>query len=72
MIRCIPTGDIVSNEINFVGNLVGTYNDLVELMALTSEGKVALHTVSYPLEAVNDATHDLEAGRLRGRGIMIP
>lgn len=68
----IPTGHIVSNEINFVGNLVGTYNDLVELMALATEGKVTLHTVAYPLTAVNNAIHDLEMGRVRGRAILIP
>ncbi len=68
----VPTGYIVSNEIQFVGNLVGTYNDLVELMALTTEGKVTLHTVTYPLAAASDAIHDLELGRIRGRGILIP
>ena len=68
----IPTGHIVSNEISFVGNLVGSYNDLVELMALTTAGKVTLHTVTYPLAAVNDAIHDLEMGRMRGRGILVP
>ena len=68
----IPTGYIVSNEISFVGNLVGTYNDLVELMALTTEGKVTLHTVTYPLAAFNDAIHDLEMGRVRGRAILVP
>ncbi len=68
----IPTIDIISNEISFVGNLVGTYNDLVELMALASDGKVTLHTAMYPLEAANDAIHDLATGKLRGRGILIP
>lgn len=28
----IPTIDIISTEINFIGNLIGTYNDLAELM----------------------------------------
>jgi NAD+-dependent secondary alcohol dehydrogenase Adh1 len=68
----VPTGYIVSNEIQFIGNLVGAYNDLVELMALATEGKVMLHTVTYPLAAASDAIHDLEMGRIRGRGILIP
>jgi NAD+-dependent secondary alcohol dehydrogenase Adh1 len=68
----VPTGDIISNEINFVGNLVGTYNELVELMTLTEQGKVTLHTTLYPLEAVNDAIRDLETGQMRGRGILVP
>lgn len=68
----VPTIDIISREINFVGNLVGSYNDLSELMTLTAQGKVTLHTSAYPLDAVNDAMADLDNGRLRGRGILIP
>ena len=29
-------------------------------------------TQTYPLDAVNDAMDDLDAGRLRGRGILVP
>ena len=68
----LPTIEIISREINVIGNLVGTYNDLVELMALTADGRVKLHTAVYPLDAVNDAIADLEAGRLIGRGILVP
>ena len=32
----IPTIDVISREISFIGNLVGTYTDLVELMTLTA------------------------------------
>jgi NAD+-dependent secondary alcohol dehydrogenase Adh1 len=68
----IPTIDIISTERNVVGNLVGSYNDLAELMALNAMGKVVMHTSTYPLDAVNDAMDDLDAGRLRGRGILVP
>jgi NAD+-dependent secondary alcohol dehydrogenase Adh1 len=68
----VPTIDIISTEINFVGNLVGTFNDLAELMTLAAQDKVKLHTQTYPLDAVNDAMDDLDAGRLRGRGILVP
>jgi NAD+-dependent secondary alcohol dehydrogenase Adh1 len=68
----VPTIDIISREINFIGNLVGTYNDLAELMILTAQGKVTLHTQPYELEAVNDAIADLDNGRLHGRGILVP
>lgn len=68
----LPTIDIISREINVVGNLVGTYNDLVELMALTAQGKVTLHTRTYPLDAAGDAIDDLDHGRLVGRGILVP
>ncbi|GHO99494.1 alcohol dehydrogenase [Reticulibacter mediterranei] len=68
----VPTIDIISSEINFIGNLVGNYNDLEELMTLTAQGKVTLHTAMYPLDAANDAIHDLDSGKLRGRGILVP
>jgi NAD+-dependent secondary alcohol dehydrogenase Adh1 len=68
----LPTIDIISREINVIGNLVGTYNDLVELMTLTAQGKVTLHTKVYPLDAALDAIADLDAGRLVGRGILVP
>jgi NAD+-dependent secondary alcohol dehydrogenase Adh1 len=68
----IPAIDVISTERNVIGNLVGSYNDLVELMALTASGKVEMLTRTYPLDAVNDAMDDLDAGRLRGRGILVP
>ncbi|MFL6126040.1 NAD(P)-dependent alcohol dehydrogenase [Actinophytocola sp.] len=68
----IPTIDIISSEINVIGNLVGSYNDLAELMTLAARGKVRLHTKTYPLDAVDEAMDDLDAGRLRGRGILVP
>jgi NAD+-dependent secondary alcohol dehydrogenase Adh1 len=68
----VPTIDVISREISFIGNLVGTYTDLQELMTLTAQGKVSLHTTTYPLEAINDAMADLDGGRLQGRGILVP
>jgi NAD+-dependent secondary alcohol dehydrogenase Adh1 len=68
----IPTIDVISREISFIGNLVGTYVDLQDLMTLTAQGKVSLHTTTYPLDAINDAMNDLDNGRLQGRGILVP
>ena len=68
----VPTIDIISTEINFIGNLVGSYNDLQELMALAAQGKVTLHTTKYPLEEFQQALDDLDAGRVRGRAILVP
>jgi NAD+-dependent secondary alcohol dehydrogenase Adh1 len=68
----IPTLDFVAGEKNVIGNIVGTYSDLAELMVLAQAGKVTLHTVQYPLTAALDALHDLDAGRVRGRAILVP
>ncbi len=68
----IPTLDIIFTERNIVGNIVGTYNDLAELMVLAQTGKVTLHTRTYPLSNAVEAIQDLDAGRVRGRAILVP
>jgi NAD+-dependent secondary alcohol dehydrogenase Adh1 len=67
-----PTLDFVAGEKSVIGNIVGSYRDLAELMVLAQAGKVTLHTTQYPLEAALDALHDLDAGRVRGRAILVP
>jgi NAD+-dependent secondary alcohol dehydrogenase Adh1 len=68
----VPTIDLISTEKNIIGNLVGSYNDLVELMALAAQGRVTLHTAKYPLDRFQEAVDDLSAGRVRGRAILVP
>jgi NAD+-dependent secondary alcohol dehydrogenase Adh1 len=68
----VTTLSIISTERNIIGNIVGTYNELAELMALAQSGKVTLHTRTYPLEAAVEALQDLDAGRVRGRAILVP
>jgi NAD+-dependent secondary alcohol dehydrogenase Adh1 len=68
----IPTIDIISREINVIGNLVGSYTDLAELMSLAAMGKVKLHTQQYGLVDFASALSDLENGRVRGRAILVP
>jgi NAD+-dependent secondary alcohol dehydrogenase Adh1 len=68
----IPTLDFVAGEKNIIGNIVGTYTDLAELMVLAQAGKVTLHTQQYPLDRAVDALHDLDAGKVRGRAILVP
>jgi NAD+-dependent secondary alcohol dehydrogenase Adh1 len=68
----VPTLDIISTERNVIGNIVGTYNELAELMVLAQSGKVTLHTRTYPLDAAAEALADLDAGKVRGRAILVP
>jgi len=68
----IPTLDIISTERNVIGNIVGTFNELAELMVLAQTGKVTLHTKTYPLGEAAEALQDLDAGRVRGRAILVP
>lgn len=68
----VPTIDIISAEINYIGNLVGSYNDLCDLMELARRGAVTLHTQKYALDDFQSAIEDLDNGRVRGRAILVP
>ena len=68
----IPTIDMVTSEKSIIGNLVGTYPELVELMALADRGLVPLQTREYRLKDANQALFDLHHGKVRGRAVLIP
>jgi NAD+-dependent secondary alcohol dehydrogenase Adh1 len=62
----VPTIDMISREISVVGNLVGSYNDLVDLMRLAATGDVTLSTRQYDLDDAVRALDDLDSGRVPG------
>ncbi len=68
----IPTINMITSEKTIVGNLVGTYPELVELMALADRGLVKLATRTYSLADANKALHDLHHGEVRGRAVLVP
>ncbi len=68
----LPTIDMITSEKTIVGNLVGTYPELVELMALADRGLVHLATREYRLAQANQALHDLHRGQIKGRAVLIP
>lgn len=68
----IPTIDLITTERTIVGNLVGTYPELIELMALADSGRVKLATREYRLAEANQALQDLHHGRVMGRAVLIP
>ena len=68
----IPTIDMITSEKTIVGNLVGTYPELVELMALADRGLVNLATREYRLKDANQALKDLHHGKIKGRAVLIP
>ena len=68
----LPTIDMITSEKTIVGNLVGTYPELVELMALADRGLVNLATKEYRLAQANQALHDLHHGQIKGRAVLMP
>jgi NAD+-dependent secondary alcohol dehydrogenase Adh1 len=68
----VPTVDLVITEKNIIGNLVGTWAELTELMELAHRGLVDLTTKEYALKDANLALRDLHEGKIRGRAVLIP
>lgn len=68
----MPTLEFVNREINIVGNLVGTYNELAELMELNRQGKVVISAQQFPLADAPQVMEMLDRGEIKGRAILIP
>ena len=64
--------DMIISEKNIVGNLVGTWAELYELMELANRGKVTLSMQEYRLDEANKALHDLNTGNVKGRAVLVP
>ncbi len=67
-----PSQALVDGEFSFVGNIVGRYAELQELVALVDDGYVDLHTTRYGLEEINDVAEKLEHGEIDGRAVITP
>jgi NAD+-dependent secondary alcohol dehydrogenase Adh1 len=63
---------LVAGEQTVVGNLVGSWTDLWELVQLHAAGRVQLRTETHPLEAVNEVLERLREGDVTGRAVLVP
>lgn len=68
----VPAVDLIITERNVIGNLVGTWAELTELMALADRGLVDLAVQEYRLDDANQALKDLHHGKVRGRAVLVP
>jgi NAD+-dependent secondary alcohol dehydrogenase Adh1 len=68
----VPSVTLVTKEHAVVANLVGTWPDLHELLALHAAGKVVVRTERHPLEEVNDVLAALRGSEVLGRAVLIP
>jgi D-arabinose 1-dehydrogenase-like Zn-dependent alcohol dehydrogenase len=68
----VPTVAMITQEIRILGNFVGSYRDLVELMELQRQGRVTVAAKQYPLQEAPRAVEDLRHGRILGRAVLIP
>ena len=68
----VPSAVMVGGEQTIVGNLVGTWLDLWEVMQLHAAGRLVLKTETHPLESVNDVLAKLREGEVTGRAVLVP
>ena len=68
----VPSGALVGGEQSVVGNLVGSWTDLWELMQLHARGRIELRTQTHGLEDINDVLAALREGEITGRAVLVP
>jgi alcohol dehydrogenase, propanol-preferring len=68
----LPIFETVLNGITVVGSIVGTRTDLREVFELHAAGKTEVTREVRPLEEVNEAIADVEAGRVQARVVFEP
>ncbi|MEW5721725.1 MAG: NAD(P)-dependent alcohol dehydrogenase [Thermodesulfobacteriota bacterium] len=68
----ISAFDLILSEKSIFGVFCGGLSELEDLLTLVDRGLVAVTTREYPLNAANEALHDLRVGRNSGRLVLIP
>jgi propanol-preferring alcohol dehydrogenase len=68
----LPIFETVLNGITIVGSIVGTRTDLREVFELHAAGKTHVTREVRPLDKVNEAIADVEAGRVTARIVFQP
>ena len=67
----VPTVKLVGSEISVIGNLVGSYNDLDDIVKLYEKGKIKLNVDRFRIEEINEALEKLKSGLIGGRGVIV-
>jgi propanol-preferring alcohol dehydrogenase len=60
-----------ADEKTVVGSLLGTRQQIREVLALAAAGKVRAHCDRYPLEEAGEALRRLKAGEIRARAVLV-
>jgi propanol-preferring alcohol dehydrogenase len=68
----VPIFETVLNGITIVGSIVGTRTDLREVFELHAAGRTRVIRETRPLEDVNQAIADVDAGRVAARIVFTP
>ena len=68
----VPSAAMIATEKTVQANLVGTWPDLYELIALHARGRLRLRSETHPLSEINAVLEKLRAGEVTGRAVVVP
>jgi D-arabinose 1-dehydrogenase-like Zn-dependent alcohol dehydrogenase len=68
----VPTMSLVAREIRIWGNLVGTYNELGELVKIFVRRELKAQIDRHPLGDIEGVLSALRKGEMKGRAVMMP
>jgi len=66
----IKSLDFIPTRISLCGSIIGSPQDIEEMLKLCSENNIVAMTKCYPLENVNEALKDLEDGKPQFRNVL--
>jgi alcohol dehydrogenase, propanol-preferring len=69
---CFPPIMMAAGEVRIQATAVGTRDDLREVLAMATAGKVRCQVTSRPLAQANEVLEDLRHGRIAGRVVLTP
>ena len=64
--------DMINRELTILGNQIGSYQNLVELMEFVAQGRVTIDSRLFPLDDAADVLRDVDAARVPGRAVLVP
>lgn len=67
----LPGGAIVHGRTNFEGSVIGSPQDLKDMLEFVSEKKIKGLIQERPMKDANKAVVDLEAGKARYRYVLV-
>jgi D-arabinose 1-dehydrogenase-like Zn-dependent alcohol dehydrogenase len=68
----VPTMSLVAREIGIWGNLVGTYDELGELVKIFIRRKLKAQIERHPLGEIEGVLSALRKGEMKGRAVVVP
>jgi propanol-preferring alcohol dehydrogenase/NAD+-dependent secondary alcohol dehydrogenase Adh1 len=64
--------DMINRELTILGNQIGSYTDLVDLMDFVAQGKVTIDSELFPLADAADVLVAVSEGKVSGRAVLVP